>query len=521
MTINASPGFPELRSSFFRLPLSMLLAATLSACSVQAEKTPLAGPEKGEKRDRGVALPLRANPLLISAAKQQPAALRLRLQQQRIDPARANGYSVEPVLASYHRDGVDHLVIGWHHYGPGPTRDSLRLGTAVSHDSAQSWNVRIIDRVSNLGSIQYDPFAAADGVSQTLFLGALAVRAFNDEPPSVQEIGMYLASATGPAALGAPSVLGTDPEDKPAAIFVQNSQSSNGTLFIAAAARHRRSNNLGQSFQSLANGEPGFVSVGHQPIIFPTGEVINLTIGFTADNSPTITTISSADLGTTLAPRRTARVLNYASLMTLDSAVPGRFRMAPFGQAALAPNGRLYYAFPEITSELSGERNVDVLLIHSDDRGMSWSHPIRVNAEGVTPRDQFMPAMAISPDGIIHLVYADTRRSTQADASINAEIDFVYARSGDGGLSFSELFLTESPIDVSEVAWRPYENDFPEYYIGDYIAITSPSPNAVYIAHPDREASDPAQLAMKLSKVSIDDTLFGDGFESRFDAEAR
>jgi hypothetical protein len=493
--------------------MALVLLATLCACSGPAEGPQSAGPEKSKKRDRGVVLPLRQNPLMTSAAKQRGPEARLQLHQQRIDPARPNGFSVEPVLASYHNDGVDHLVLGWHHYAPGPTRDALRLGTAVSHDSAQSWDVQIIDRVSNLGSIQYDPFAAADGVSQTLFLGALAIRAFNDEPPNTQEIGMYLASASGLAPLSVPAVIGRDPEDKPAAVFAQNAQSSSGTLFIAAAAKHRRSNDLGQSFQSLTNGELGFASVGHQPVIFANGEVINIAIGFAANQPLTITTIRSTDLGTTLTPRRTARTLNYASLMTLDSAVPGRFRMAPFGQAALTPNGRLYYAFPEIVSEQAGERNVDVLLISSDDRGMSWSNPIRVNSEGVTPRDQFMPAMTISPDGVIHLVYADTRRSTQPDASISVEIDFVYARSGDGGLSFTESFLTDAPIDVSNVAWRPYQNDSPAYYIGDYLAITSPSRHAVYIAHPDRESSDPEQLTMMLSRVSISDAVFSDGFE--------
>lgn len=476
----------------------------------------LAGQGK-PKRSRGIDQPLLVNPMPVFSAKQISAVAAISVNKKRIDPPRPQGFSVEPALSGYHKDGVDHLVLGWHHFGPGALRDVSQLGAAVSHDSGSSWLVQIIDRVSNLGSIQYDPFTAADVSSQTLWLGALAIRSFSGEPPNITQLGMYLASAQGSSALTTPTVIGTEGEDKPAAVFARNAQNPSGTLFIAAAAKHRRSNDLGQSIDTLANGEVGFSAFGHQPIIFPDGEVINIAISFDpnfpATLPATITAINSPNLGTTLTPKRIVRTLNYVSPMTLDNAVPGRFRMAPFGQAALAPNGRLYYVLPEIVSEQLGERNVDVLMIHSDDRGLSWSAPIVINGDSTPARDQFMPAITISSDGTLHIVYADTRRSLQTDGNIGASIDYVYSISKDGGKSFNELFLTDTPFDVSELAWRPYENDQPQYYIGDYVAVSAPTPAKIYVAHPDRLQSDPSQLALILSTLRLDELLFATGFE--------
>jgi hypothetical protein len=506
----------------FNLAVVAAFIPLLYACTSSSTRS-IAGPSaepvgQGKpKRARGVDQPLVVNPMPVFIANQNSNVAAIHVDKQRVDPPRPHGFSVEPALSGYHKDGVDHLVLGWHHFGPGAMRDTSHLGTAVSHNSGQSWQIQIIDRVRNLGSIQYDPFTAADVTSQTLWLGALAIRSFSGEPPNIVQIGMYLASAQGINALSAPTIIGTDGEDKPAAVFARNAQNPAGTLFIAAAAKHRRSNDLGQSIDTLANGEVGFFAFGHQPIIFPDGEVINIAVGFDpsfpATFPATITALNSPNLGTTLTPKRIVRSLNYVSLVTLDNAVPGRFRMAPFGQAALSPNGRLYYVFPEIVSEQFGERNVDVLMIHSDDRGLNWSAPVVINGDSTPARDQFMPAMTISSDGTLHIVYADTRRSQQADGNATAAIDFVYSSSRDGGNSFSEVFLTDAPSDVSELAWRPYENAQPQYYIGDYVAISAPTPSILYIAHPVRVQSDPSQLGLTVSTLRLNDTLFDDGFE--------
>lgn len=498
---------------FGTIALSLACTSNLSRPNVNA------GPdaETGKpQRNRGMDQPLLVNPMPTVQLNPRAALRGVIQRKQRVDPPRTQGLSVEPALSAYHRAGVDHLVLGWHHFGPGPSRDASKLGAAVSHDSGQSWQVQIIDRVSNLGSIQYDPFTAADPSSGTLWLGALAVRAFDSEPPNTVQIGMYLTSAQGASALAAPRVISAEPEDKPAAIFANNAQSPAGTLMITAAAKHRRSNDLGQSIDTLANGEVGFSTFGHQPIIFPDGEVTSIAINFDSNFPATvpakITAVSSPDLGTTLTPKRTIRTLNYLTPMTLDNAVPGQFRMAPFGQAALAPNGRLYYVFPEIVSEQSGERNVDVLLIYSDNRGLSWSSPIVVNSDATPARDQFMPAMTISADGTLHFVYADTRRSQHPDGSLTAAIDFVYANSRDGA-SFNEMYLTDAPFDVSELAWRPYENSQPQYYIGDYVAIATPTNNTVYIAHPERIQPDPSQVAMIVHTLELNEFQFSNGFE--------
>jgi hypothetical protein len=494
----------------------------LSACAVQptaqraADTARHNGPTRADAaKNRGTVLPLRnANALVLANASIGKHAIDLnrfaqadQISRQRIDPPRANGFSLEPSMAAYHANGTDHLVIGWHHVTPGATRDTSHFGSAVSHDSGQSWLRRIYTQFGNLGAIHFDPFTAADAQSAHLWLGGLARRA-PDQATSIIENGMFLVQSQGQSALSDGRVIDTDADDKPAAVFAPSPQSANGTLFIAGREAHRRSADLGQSFQRRLSGGG---EIGHQPVIFPDGQIVVVAtrISFGAP-SVEISASTSTDSGASFSASRTVRVQNYSTLATLDASAPGQFRMVPFGQLALGPGGTLYYVFPEIVGISGGERNVDVLLIKSTDRGQSWSTPVVVNGDSAVPRDQFMPALAVGPDGAVHVAYLDTRRSQQPDASTQIQLDVVYARSIDGGQSFSEVFLTDSAFDASAIAWRAYSNDFEQYFLGDYLAIVAPS-EAVYIAYPQR-AADADQIGLMLATLRFG--AFANGFEA-------
>jgi hypothetical protein len=299
-------------------------------------------------------------------------------------------------------------------------------------------------------------------------------------------------------------VLDVTLEDKQAAVFAANSQSANGTLFIAGRDGNSWSNDLGQSFQRRSLTD---ASIGHQPVIFPDGEVITVAV---SEFPAAITAKNSLDLGNTFSNRRTVRSQNYSSFVAMDDAIPGAFRAGPFGQLRLSGN-TLYFVFPDIVSSAGSERNVDILLIKSTDRGQTWSTPVVVNSDSATPRDQFMPTLAIGPDGALNISYMDTRRSDMLDSSQQAFLDVVYARSVDGGETFSETFLTDAPFEAGNIGWRAYTNDFVQSFVGDYMGIAAPS-DAVYVVYPDRRAPDTNQVQLVLATVRP--PVFSNGFET-------
>jgi Bacterial Ig-like domain (group 3) len=89
-----------------------------------------------------------------------------------------------------------------------------------------------------------------------------------------------------------------------------------------------------------------------------------------------------------------------------------------FDRNALSPRfGRLYMAY---TDETVAENNdTDIMLRWSDDNGVTWSAPIRVNNDPAVPiRSQFLPRIATSPvSGNITICWHDARNSASNTAA--------------------------------------------------------------------------------------------------------
>jgi len=101
--------------------------------------------------------------------------------------------------------------------------------------------------------------------------------------------------------------------------------------------------------------------------------------------------------------------------------------LAPAPAFALDPaRGRTYAAW---------ETGRDVMLSRSDDGGTTWSPPRRV---GPAAGGQFLPGVAVAPDGRVDVAYLD--RSRDPD-DVLAEV--VLASSSDGGKSFVGKVVSE------------------------------------------------------------------------------
>lgn len=100
--------------------------------------------------------------------------------------------------------------------------------------------------------------------------------------------------------------------------------------------------------------------------------------------------------------------------------------------------------------------NHDVWMISSDDKGSSWTEPVRVN-DDETERDQFFTWMAVDQvTGAVYTVFYDRRNYS------DLQTDVYLATSTDGGSTFVNERISESPFIPSEIV-----------FFGDYSNISA------------------------------------------------
>jgi subtilisin-like proprotein convertase family protein len=129
------------------------------------------------------------------------------------------------------------------------------------------------------------------------------------------------------------------------------------------------------------------------------------------------------------------------------------FAVAPAGSPFA---GRVYMTY---TQEKVAENNdTDVMLIFSDNGGVSWSTPIIVNDDGGT-RSQFLQSIAVDPTtGAVALFWHDARNDIGTIANgfsntvANDEVQVYGAISTTGGVSFDPNFQITAGVSRSSTA---------------------------------------------------------------------
>jgi hypothetical protein len=135
--------------------------------------------------------------------------------------------------------------------------------------------------------------------------------------------------------------------------------------------------------------------------------------------------------------------------------------------------GRLYAAYMD---RVGGQR--DVFLRYSDDRGTSWSYPLRVNDDSPgNNRDQFHPWLCVSPDGVVSIVFYDRRHDPS-----NLLMDLYLAQSHDGGNTI------EPNLRVSTVSSDPTASR--AGLIGEYIGLAASSGERIHPVWTDTRHGD-------------------------------
>ena len=122
-----------------------------------------------------------------------------------------------------------------------------------------------------------------------------------------------------------------------------------------------------------------------------------------------------------------------------DLVPPGRIivNLAPAPSFSRDPSldGRLYAAWDAGRGD-----GRDVFLTRSDDAGATWSAPVAVDPR---PRGQFLPAVGVSPEGRVDVVFYD--RSADPE-DVRAQV--TMASSTDAGRTFRTATVSDAPFDT-------------------------------------------------------------------------
>lgn len=123
---------------------------------------------------------------------------------------------------------------------------------------------------------------------------------------------------------------------------------------------------------------------------------------------------------------------NFAAVFDLQFTHKYRIVTNP-ALAVDARSGALYLAYPNPAEVGALASNLDIYVVRSTDEGASWSMPARVNDDLLPTNGQWMPALAVGPDGAVHATWLDYRDDPSGQSAA-----VYYAFSTDGGATWSK-----------------------------------------------------------------------------------
>ncbi len=385
---------------------------------------------------------------------------------------------VEPHLAVDPRD-ANHLVAAWQQdrWSDGAARGLL---AAVSFDGGTTWAASMpafCVCAGGTAAAHGDFLRASDpwlsfGADGSVYLVAIALTGATFAPGSVNTVAVA-RSTDGGRSWSAPALLIRDLadhfDDKPTvtadpldaryayATWDRLARSGGGPAYLA------RSSDGGATWEparAIYDPGSGAQTIGNLVRVLPDGTLVNLATRLTGDENTVsdsaLEVVRSHDHGATWSAP--VRVAAYQPLGVRDPATGQPIRDGvPVAQMAVAPDGTLVVAWQD--GRFTGLRDA-IALSRSLDGGLTWSAPVRVNADAAVAA--FTPQVHVAGDGTIGVSYFDLRPDTADPATLLVE--HWLARSVDG-VTWTET-LVAGPFDLLVA---PRASGAP--FLGDYTGL--------------------------------------------------
>lgn len=348
-----------------------------------------------------------------------------------------------------------------------------------------------------------DPALARDAVSGTIYLATLGYSSSN----VIQVFRSTDGGATfGAPVNGAPGFGGAHQLDKEW-IAVDNAPGAGqGNVYLVFndfgsifgpnnGVFLTRSTNGGTTWSSplsLGGSQGGYVTVGPDHAVY--------VFYFTAGAPERIQMRKSTDQGLTFGPavtvaNLTATATNGDLGLTVGGGSSAAVRSNAFPQAAVTSNG-IYVTFND--KGPTGDK-ADVFFVKSTNGGTTWSAKQKLN-DDVTTRDQWQPALAVTPDGNHVGVFWYDRRLDAANSLIDR-----YGVIGDVSGSTVTFGSNFRITDQSFPAVVGQDSLIVGSYMGDYdVAVADNS--GFYITWGDNRLADSAharQPDVRFAKIPL------------------
>ena len=278
---------------------------------------------------------------------------------------------------------------------------------------------------------------------------------------------------------------------------------ANGPTYFA---RSTDNGNSWEAARSIYNPGIGSQTIGNEIVVLPDGMLINLFNQITTVDGRTVaslTVLRSSDKGQTWSAP--VRIADHAAVGTRDPESGTAVRDGSIiARIAVNSRGEIFVVWQDARLT-SGQRDA-ILLSRSNDRGLTWSAPVRVSRDLQVAA--FTPAISISAEGMIGVSYYDFRSNTSEPSLLT---DFWFAQSIDG-VTWRETRIS-GPFDLSNA---PNARGL---FLGDYHALIAQGTNFVSF-YPRTNPGDnnnrtdiflrrmPVETSVALSEKRSDETSY-------------
>lgn len=170
------------------------------------------------------------------------------------------------------------------------------------------------------------------------------------------------------------------------------------------------------------------------------------------------------------------------------------FRNLSLPQMAIGPNGDVYLVYPGLT-ETSPSDEGDIYFVRGElkEGDLIPTKPRKLNQDR-TNNLQFFPSVAVGPDGIIHVMWGDTR-----DDPASVKYHIYYTKSQDQGKTwgFEARGIKEPETRVTDFPSNPNKGFPGGRFIGDYFGIAATDKDA-YMVWTDSRLAEYGPMNQKI-----------------------